>query len=400
MISLFAILATASGAYLQFTLLAPADEAAPSTVRWSEAPRADPALAWPGYGAGAVGAVGFAGTLEGYGGDEPRPIASLSKVVTALVVLAEHPLQVSDAGPRITFSAADAALYGSYLGVRGKVAPMQAGQSLSQREVLDVVLVSSANNYADVLAQWAFGSREAFVAAAGAWIAARGLTGTTITEPTGLSPLNVSTPTDLVEIGKLAVADPVVSSIVATTSLELPSVGLVENTNDLLGLDGVDGIKTGTLDEAGACLLFSADYTVGTRVVTVVGVVLGGPDHDTLDLAVRALLDRVDDGFHEVRLTTRGDELATFTTEWGETASAVAEADASALVWGDAPIEATVTVRGFSTARAGEQVGSAEFDIDAPALGVADTEVALVVDEAVRGPSAWWRLTHPAELLD
>ena len=67
-------------------------------------------------------------------------------------------------------------------------------------------------------------------------------------------------------------------------------VGLVENTNELLGTNGVTGIKTGTLDTFGANLLFSAEYPIGSSTVTVIGVVLGGTDHQTLDAAITALL--------------------------------------------------------------------------------------------------------------
>jgi len=53
-------------------------------------------------------------------------------------------------------------------------------------------------------------------------------------------------------------------------------VGIIQNTNQLLGTDGVLGIKTGTTDEAGSCLLFAARYACrGRAKVTIVGVIMG-----------------------------------------------------------------------------------------------------------------------------
>ena len=107
-------------------------------------------------------------------------------------------MKPGSAGPDITFDAADAALYDSYRAQQGTVKPVHAGLVLSQLQLMQVVLVSSANNYADSLARWAFGSRAAFLAATKAWLAAHSLTGTTLLEPTGMNPGNTSTASDLV----------------------------------------------------------------------------------------------------------------------------------------------------------------------------------------------------------
>src|SRR5690606_20750854 len=125
----------------------------------------------------------------------------------------------------------------------------------------------------------------------------------------------------------------VVSSIVRMPSAILPYVGAIENTNELLGIDGIDGIKTGTLDEAGACLLFSASITVGEHPVDVIGVILGGPDHPALNVAVRSLLASAIAGFREVTLVTAGETYYRYTTAWGQSALAVATDDAHTLVW-------------------------------------------------------------------
>ena len=86
-------------------------------------------------------------------------MASITKIVTALVVLDKHPLAVGEAGPAITMGSADVALRSHYWGAyRAKVFPVWAGLTFTERELLDLALIESAANYAGSLATWAFGS--------------------------------------------------------------------------------------------------------------------------------------------------------------------------------------------------------------------------------------------------
>ncbi|GAB2970746.1 D-alanyl-D-alanine carboxypeptidase family protein [Frigoribacterium salinisoli] len=390
---LVALVLVAVGTYVPVALLVPVAPTAPSVVEL--APRAvdAPELALPGYGAAAVEALDVPGTRTLAGDRGRRSIASISKVVTALVVLDERPLD-GGAGPRVTFSDDDEALRERYLAVDGKVAPLAAGTALSQRQVMEVMLVESANNYATALARWAFGDDAAFVEAAGAWLAEHDLDDTTIVEPTGLSPDNRSTTADLLELARIALDDPDVAEIVRTTSLEVPGVGTVENSNGLLGVDGVVGIKTGTLDAAGACLLFAADQVVDGGATTVVGVVLGAADHPSLDRDVRALLASVSARTVTVTPVRAGDVLATYEAPWGARASAVAAEDATATVWGDADARAEAEVEPVREGTAGDVVGDVVVE-------VGDERVAVParLDGDLPGPDGWWRLTHPDRLF-
>lgn len=364
--------------------------AAPSSTRSEPASN----LTWPKFGASAVGAVGFDGVLASSGDTAPRSIASISKIILALTVLDAHPLRLGEAGPSIIFTTADAALVEKYRALQGTTEPVSPGSLLSQKELLQVVLVASANNYAESLAGWAFGSQEGYVAAATGWLAEHGFDQTRVVEPTGISPQNQSTPTDLVGIGKLALANPVIATIVGSKTVTLPGIGTIRNSNRLLGTDRVDGIKTGTLPEAGACLLFSADYPVGSTTVTVIGVMLGGVDHDSLDANIRSLLAGVATGFHEVPLATKGEVFATYSTPWGATSAAVAAADASTVVWSDTPVVEAVRARDVGAADRGDSSGIVSFT-----TGGARVEIPLVLATSIDPPSAWWRLTHPHNLL-
>lgn len=380
--------------YLPMTLLAPLRAADPAIADHLQEPGSAAVLDFPGYGASAIGALDFPGVLATSGSDKALPMASITKLVTALTVLEAHPLEVDEKGPKVTMTAADVRYYTDSLAVNGKVAPVKAGQVYTQRELLDLTLIESANNYAMTLAVWAFGSEDAFVNKARAWVKAHDLPSLRIVDPTGLDTGNKATATDLVELGRLALADPVIAQIVGTEKMTLHDVGLVENSNELLGVHGVTGIKTGTLDTFGANLLFSAEYTVGASTVTVIGVVLGGTDHPTLDRAITGLLSTVKAGFHEVDVSDVGEDFADYETAWGQSASAEAGAEAVLLTWSDTPITASVTADPLHLAEAGAHVGDVTFT-----AGVRTITVPLVLSHALTDPGPGWRLTHPGELF-
>jgi len=380
--------------YLPLTLLAPLGsvEAAVAPVEVAAQPAA--ALEWPALGTSAVGAVGYDDLLGTGGSGATAPIASISKIISALVVLQEKPLALGDTGPDITFTSKDVAIRDAYRAVNGATEPVSAGLTLSQRQVMDVMLVESANNYAESLVTWAFGSVDEFVPVANEWLKTNGLNSTSIVEPTGMSPQNVSSASDLVALGKLALANPVIAAIVNTSTETVPGVGDLKNSNNLLGSDGIRGIKTGTLDEAGACLLFAADYVVGGETITIVGAVLGGTDHKSLNVAVKALLADVEESFRVVPLTTAGQPFGTYTTPWGETANLVATKDTSAVVWSDTPVSTKVVADDVGTAKKGDDVGEVTFTVDGELVTV-PLELAATIDD----PGAWWRLTNPAALF-
>lgn len=268
---------------------------------------------------------------------------------------------------------------------------MPVGMTLTERQVLQVALIKSANNYAGALAYWAFGSNSAYVSAVTSWLAEHHLDHTALVEPTGLNPANQSTATDLVALGKLALANSDIASIVSTKEVTVPGVGLVENSNQLLGVENVVGIKTGTLDQAGACLLFATKEDIDGHPVTVIGVMLGGTDHDSLDVDVQRLLAGVKSGFQTVDAVAKGDVYGTYATKWGVTAHARATRSVSELVYGDVKVSAVPTLRPVSEAGAGARVGELRVSI-----GSTRVTVPLALDHAVTAPDAWWRITNPA----
>ncbi len=378
--------------YLPLTLLAPVPHTPAALARYTAPVTTAQTITMPTYGDSAIAAVGYPGLLASGGGTAPLPIASITKIITALVVLQKDPLGVDEQGPNILFTQADEAILQSYRARGGDVFPIKVGASLTERQVLTIALVPSANNYARALADWAYGSEAAFLPVANAWLKTNGLDSTTLTDSIGLNPQNTSTPTDLIALGKLALANPLVAELVNTPSITLPVVGTVTNTNKLLGVEGIDGIKTGTLTMAS--LLFTSKLELGGTVITLIGVVLDGPDHPTIDAAIQALVAQARAGFHLVPVATKGQAFATYTTRWGSRANAVATRDVSMVVWGGTPVTENARARVLITAPKSETVGSVTFR-----SGVTTATVPLQLDRRISGPGGAWRLEHPGELL-
>jgi len=398
-----AVLLAVTGGYTGWALNAPVSAPAVTSHEPPVPVGAAASVTLPSHGASALAVSGGdeylgagAGGIWVTGGDGgPRPIASITKLITALVILDAKPLaDASDPGPTITFSKADHDLYDTYYVMGATIAAMPTGSSMSLHDALATMLIPSASNYADAVSTWAFGSRSAFVNAARRWLDANGLTGTTIVEPTGISPRNTSTPTDLLALGKLAAAHPAIAHIVAMRSLSLPGPGAMVNTNDLLGTGGITGLKTGNLGEGTYSLLYTATLDVGAaRPLSVTGVMLGGSSRQSVDRDVMAVLDSIRAGFHEVPVAARGQEVGSYTTAWGSEARMIVSEDASIFTWSDTPIAVTMTTSTPKTYQDGEVVGSITWT-----AGPHTTTVPVEVEGSITPPTARWRLTHPAEL--
>ena len=242
--------------------------------------------AWPSSGQAAV-QIGQSRIQAGPNQHEAA-IASVAKVMTAYLVLHDHPLKVGQDGPAITLTDADVADTDRRAGQDESVVPIAAGEQLTERQALEALLLPSANNIATVLARWDAGSASRFVARMNAVARSLGMTHTRYTDPSGYDDATVSTPTDQVRIVDRAMRLPVFASIVATPSATLPVAGSVPNTDRLLGHDGFVGVKTGSDSSAGGCFAFRAIRWIDGRPTTITGVVLGQPGDDKIAAGLAA----------------------------------------------------------------------------------------------------------------
>jgi D-alanyl-D-alanine carboxypeptidase len=234
-------------------------------------------LTWPSSGSAAIEVEGM-GLLGHRGSMTSRhAIASITKTMTAYVILKDHPLSANSSGPTITLSSAMAVQYAVAIKQDESAVATEVGERITERQALEALLLASAGNMADILAIWDRGSVSAFLTEMKQQARGLGMTGSTFTDPAGLSSRTVSTTSDLLKLAEAVQNVPAITSIVSETSADVPVAGTVYNVNRDLGSDGIDGIKTGTTAAAGSCLLFSAHVKIGGRTLTILGVVLGMP---------------------------------------------------------------------------------------------------------------------------
>ncbi len=253
-----------------------------------------PSTVWPAYGEAAV-QIGQSPVRAGPN-QHAAPIASVAKVMTAYLVLRDHPLRLGQDGPTITLTDADVADTERRRGQRESVVSIAAGEQLTERQALQALLLPSANNIAAVLARWDAGSADRFVARMNAAARSLGMTHTRYTDPSGYDDATVSTAADQLRVVDRAMRLPVFASIVATPSATLPVAGTVHNTNTLLGHNGFVGVKTGSDNAAGGCFAFRAVRWIDGKRTTITGVVLGQPGHDQIAAglaAADAMVDRI-----------------------------------------------------------------------------------------------------------
>jgi len=214
------------------------------------------------------------------GSEEVKPIASITKVITALAVLDKSPMQLGETGDIITLTAKDEEYYREYVAKSGTVTAVAAGLKISQYDALQAMLLPSSNNIADTLVDTYFESREAYLEYANELLQSYGLDSTTVADASGFSPGSVSIPSEMIVVGRKALENKIISEIVAKPNASIAVGGDIPNYNGLISVDGVTGIKPGLTDEAGHCLLFSADTVdADGNQVTVIGVVMGVFDY-------------------------------------------------------------------------------------------------------------------------
>jgi len=212
--------------------------------------------------------------------DEPLPPASTAKIMTALVVL-----QGGNLDDEVAVSQNAAETTGSRMG-------LTAGETLTVRELLYGLLLPSGNDAAVALAEHVAGGEAEFAVLMNRTAESLGLKSTHFTGPHGMDAEGqTSSAADLLAIARAALQYPLFAQIVATQSAEVSGMALT-NTNELLGkYPGADGVKTGTTDAGGECLVASVTRQ-GHRLLAIV---LGSKDRYA---DVRAMLDFAANGWH------------------------------------------------------------------------------------------------------
>ncbi|HLI44514.1 MAG TPA: hypothetical protein VKU92_08590 [Acidimicrobiales bacterium] len=235
-----------------------------------------PPMPFPAKGEGAVAVMG-SGVVAESPHEAEVPIASVTKMMTAYLVLKAHPLRGAEQGPSLRVTAAEHAAWIYASEHDDSNVELVTGERLTERQLLEALLIPSADNVATILARWVGGTGARFVAEMNATAASLGMAHTHYADPSGLDPRTRSTAADQALLATVVMANPVLRSIVASTDLPFPVMGHIWNYNPVLGVDGVVGVKSGFTDQAGGCLVAAAWEEVAGRRSLVVEVSLGQP---------------------------------------------------------------------------------------------------------------------------
>ena len=383
------LLALVAGAVCGYAALKPLPKLQVTTQPIAVAASQAQPITWPGYGQSAV-ATDTSAILATNGQQTPLATASLAKIMTALAVLQRKPLQPGQAGPNLTLTQADVDNYNAYASQDGSVVFVQDGEVLTEYQALQALLLPSANNIADSLADWAFGSVDAYLAYANDYASKQGWDTLHFADASGFNSATVGSATDLTKLAQQAIANPVIASIVSQNSAEIPVAGTVYNVNTILGDGGVIGIKTGNNDADLGAFMFAAKQTVGGQPLTLVGAVMGAANLRSALLDTLPVISSTAANFKPVTLATAGRIVGSVTTPW-QSATIIATKPLAGLTWNGQAQSANIKLQPLRLPlKKGDLAGTLSMH---DATGKTSF-VELRIAHDIPNPSFGWRLRH------
>ena len=341
-----------------------------------------------GYISPSTGSIQCRALGEGENYTVPRATASLAKLITVQVVLDKYPLAAGESGPLITMSGDDEARYWWTVNIGGSNARVVTGEQISERQLIEGILLASANNMADSLAIWAFGSMDGYHQAANEWLARHGLTSTTVGgDASGFDPATKSTPTDLCKIMLLAAQEPVLAEIMSEPEVTLPTGDVIHTTNQLLGQNGIFAGKTGYTDEAGRGMVVASRQIIGDTETVVAGVSLSNDSYQTAFDTTAQLIAAMPQNLRVLNLNSDV-SVGEIAAPWTSNRHIIAAHGLVVPYWVDQPPMITATVA--------DTIGdSLSPNSIIGRLVVNDSEVNLIVTDGLPAATASWRLAHP-----
>ncbi|SIT05280.1 D-alanyl-D-alanine carboxypeptidase (penicillin-binding protein 5/6) [Alicyclobacillus vulcanalis] len=351
-----------------------------------------PVIQWPSQGEAALMADGV-GTFGTYGPQVSVPIASVTKVMTAYLVLQKHPLQLGQQGPVLTVTPADVKVYEQDKALGQSVVKVAAGEKITEYQALQGLLLPSGNNMGTLLAKWCDGSVQAFVQEMNETAKKLGMTETHYADPTGYSPASQSDAVDQMKLFAKAMENPVFRQIVGQAQAVLPVVGLVYNVDSVVGHGTIIGGKTGSTLEAGGCFVFAARKVLGSREVLIIGAVLGQKGPQPLAEALNAAVTMSKDAqkaLRSVQLVSAGQTVGTLSAPWAKPVSLVATEPVQVIGWGGLSVHQGYVPDALDSKKPIAQnqiVGQLEIQV-----GMQKVRVPVAAASAVPAPTLSWRM--------
>lgn len=319
--------------------------------------------------------------LFGLNRNQRRPIASLTKIMTALLVLERT-------GPTDVVTVSADAAEGPFSGISGL--GLEDGERIRVTELVYALLLQSANDAAEALAEHVSGSVDAFVREMNARARRLGLTRTRFASPNGLDDSGYSSAADLARLTRAAYRARGFASVVATRFHTVRSMDaeprIVQNRNVLLWLyPGAIGVKTGFTTPAGFCVVAAAERD-GERLLAVV---LGEPGEPFSDAA--ALLNYGFEAFDRRPLVEAGERVGAVDVQ-GRRVQVIAADALDRLVPADADIRRSLVVDdgvAYPPGR-GDAIGVLEVTAGGRVVGQVPILVAHVPPPPQPEPGSWW----------
>ncbi|MFF7298275.1 hypothetical protein [Streptomyces sp. NPDC008265] len=323
-----------------------------------------PQLPWPSEGQAYMAAAGL-GTLGQSGEQKPVPIASVTKSMTAYIILRDHPIKKGEQGAMIDVdkTAETEGKKNDSVNNESTLDTVKEGDKISEYDAIAAIMIPSANNIARLLARWDAGSQEAFVKKMNDTAKELGMTNTTYTDPSGLDATTVSTAEDQVKLGLKLVEIETLLDITKKPKWVDPSGKEWRNWNGLVPFNDSLGIKTGTTTKAGGNLLFAAQKKIGNTNQLIVGAVLGQhkpPIIDSVLAASKQLLVATQKSLEGATVVKKGDVVGYVDDGLGGRTPVVATADVQAIGWASLTVDVKLGNGGGpmpQTAKAGTEVG-------------------------------------------
>jgi D-alanyl-D-alanine carboxypeptidase (penicillin-binding protein 5/6) len=347
-----------------------------------------PAVAWPSLGQATVSSTDY-GLLGAHGNQNITATASIAKVIVSLCVLQKYPLSIGQQGPILTIGDADIEFYNNALAQDGSLVAVRLGEKITEYQALQALLLPSANNMAESLVLWAFGSQAAYATYANQFLLQSGLANTHIgKDASGFDASTVSTATDLAQLGLKALLSPVLMEIAGQKTAELPVEGTVYNYNAVLGISGITGLKTGNNEADPGAFLFTAGVPVGTTIVPIAGAVMDAPDLRQALNDATSITSSLGQAFEQVSIATAGQTVGEVRTAWGSKVPIEVSQSLRITRWKGTALSAhhSIHTTGLTKDRT---VGAVEIT-----AGKNRASSTLKLTHTLSKPGFWWRLTR------
>ncbi len=384
------------GLFLGVTILPGLPAASVHLAELEDAEIASPPLVLPEGGQSAVIVGDGATLLASTGGDESGgfesiPMGGSAKLVSALVTLDAHPLEAGRNGESVVVTDEDFDAYQSLVFAGARTIPVTVGSRWTEREMIAASLLSASNNHADMLVRWAFGSQAEYLAAAEAWLVEHGFDGTAVADASGLSGESVTTAEDLVRIGALAAADPLIASLIGTDGIGAVNGASIANTNRYEPAGAATTVSRSYTDAAAVTVVLSLTTDSGE---TLTAAFLRQPSYDAMAATVTAFMESAAAATAQIEALPAGTVVGELRTAWGERVDLVLGEPLVTVGGAPSPDDVDYQLDEIRTIRAGAKAGEA-------VATVADRTASARVEAAgaLRDPGLAWRLTHPLDML-